>query len=190
MRRILILWLAASALFMPSAVHAEVPSYAVIKDKSFIKFFAIQNNASVEGKFSDFTADIRFDPENLAESSIRVEVDMNSISVVNPQVLDMLKMPDWLSIKAFPKAVFVSRKIDRIPDTDSYYAEGDLTLRDKTEPVSLNFVMEHFTGSSALAVGSVTLQRLKFGIGQGQWAADDVIKDAVRVEFRITAEKK
>ena len=188
--RTLIPWLAVSALFIAFAALADVPAYALVKEKSFVKFFAIQNGAPVEGSFKNFTADIHFDPKQLDQSSITVEVNTGSVNVANDDVMQNVKMPEWLSVQAFPKAVFSCKKLSRFPDADNYYADGELTLRGKTVPVALNFQMEHMDDHKAVANGYVTLHRHDFDIGQGEWSRDDVIKDEVRVEFRVVAEKK
>jgi len=191
MRLIQILWLAASLLVFSSAAFADAPAaYSVVKEKSFIKFIAIENGAPVEGKFTDFTADIHFDHENLVDSSITVEVDTGSITASNDDVLTNVKLPEWLSVAAFPKAVFTCKKLTRMPGAENYYADGKLTLRGKTVPVVLNFQMTHFDGNTAVATGYVSLRRFDFDIGQGQWSRDDVIKNEVRVEFRIVAERQ
>lgn len=190
MRRIPILWLAASGLFFAASAFAAAPSYTIIKEKSALRFFAIQNNAPVEGMFKDFTGDIKFDPDHPEESKVTIEVNMGSIAMSSPDVLTYAKAPEWLSVEAFPKAVFTSRKITRMPSTNNYYADGLLTLRDKTVPVTINFTMEHFDASNAIATGFATLHRKDFGVGQGEWAKDDVVKDEVRVEFRVAAQKK
>jgi polyisoprenoid-binding protein YceI len=169
---------------------ADVPSYKVIKEKSSLKFIAIQNNAPVEGRFKDFTADIRFDPQHPEVSSISVEVDINSLSINSEDVLKTVKMPEWLSAELFPKATFLSSKITRMPGSDNYYANGDLTIRGKKVPVILNFFMEHFDDKSAVATGSISLDRKDFAVGQGEWSRDDVVKNEVRVQFRIAAEKQ
>lgn len=189
MRRILAV-LTGFFFMVVGIAYADVPTYSVVKEKSFLKFFAIQNGAPVEGKFNDFTADIRFDPNQLDQSSIRVEVPTGSVQVADVEITKNLKMPTWLSTEAFPKALFECKKITRMPSTDDYYADGTLTLRDKTVPVVLNFQMEYFDDKSAVAKGYVTLHRKDFGVGTGEWAKDDVIKDEVRVEFRIAATKK
>jgi polyisoprenoid-binding protein YceI len=170
------------------ALAANVPSYAINKDKSVLKFYAIQNGAAVAGNFSDYTAEIKFEPEQLDKSSIKVEVATGSVSVSNADVQKNIVLPDWLSTEAFPKATFVSKKISRTPGTSNYFAEGELTLRGKTAPVTLNFSLTQ-TGDVAIAKGIATLNRNDYGVGQGQWAKDDVINNAVRVEFRIFAVK-
>lgn len=173
-----------------SQALADTPAYKVIKEKSSLKFIAIQNSAPVEGRFKEFTADIRFDPEHPEASSISVEVDINSLSINSEDVLKTVKMPEWLSVELFPKATFVSSKVTRMPGSDNYYANGDLTIRGKKVPVILNFFMEHFDKKSAVASGSISIARNDFGVGQGEWSRDDVVKNEVRVQFRIAAEKQ
>ncbi len=190
MRASLIRLLAASVLLFPSTALANLPTWNVIKGKSFLKFYAIQNGAPVQGAFKEYKADIRFDPDVLHKSSITVEVDTGSVTSANADVEQNLKTPDWLSAVKFPTATFKTESISRMPNSQNYYAPGNLTLRGKTAPVQLNFRMEHFDAKRAIATGYVTLHRNDFGVGQGEWAKDDVIRNEVRVEFRIVAEKQ
>src|SRR5271154_6720261 len=91
-------WLAVSALFVAFAALADVqpvPSYTLVKEKSFLRFFAIQNGAPVAGEFKDFTADIHFDPKQLDKSSISVEVNTDSISSADDDIVKNLKLPEW-----------------------------------------------------------------------------------------------
>ena len=176
-----------------TAVVTEVkaaPVYVLVKEKSSLKFTATQNNAPVEGKFTGFEADIAFDPEHVGLSHINVEVDLNSLVLADSQTRETLLTADWLGVVAHPKAVFTSEKIDRIPGTKDYYALGNLKLNGASAPVTLNFSMDFMDESSAVASGYVTLQRTDFGVGKGDWSRDDVVKKAVRVEFRVTATKK
>lgn len=172
-----------------SQAFAEVSAYTLVKEKSSLKFFAIQNSAPLEGKFGEYSATIRFDPEQTDKSTIEVTVDTGSVLVADEQVLTHLKAPEWLSVVEFPKAVFKSTQITRMPFSDNYIVDGDLTIRDKTVPVTLNFKLKSID-SRAIAEGYATLRRNAFNIGQGEWSRDDVIKNEVRVEFRIVADKK
>jgi polyisoprenoid-binding protein YceI len=174
---------------LPAAAYGQPPAYTVVKEKSYVKFIAIAGTTPHEGRFESYSADIRFDPENLKDSSIKVEVDVAGVKVAADEVQKMVTLPEWLSAELFPTASFVSKTIIRMPSTDNYYAEGTLTLRGKALPATLNFRMEHFDAEGAVASGYVSLARKDFGIGQGEWAGDDVVKNEVRVEFRIAAEK-
>ena len=188
MLRILILTLVASFIATPAA--AAMSSYSVDKDKSFIKFVAIQNDAPIQGRFTDFSADIKFDHDNLNDGNIAVEVNTGSIEVANDDVQANVKLPEWLGVKEFPKAVFTAKKLNRMPNSENYYGEGELTIRGKKVPVVLNFQFERYEPTFAIARGYITLRRSDYDIGQGEWAKFDVLKNEVRVEFRIFAEKK
>jgi len=185
-----LIFIAAIALFGFSLpAHADLVKYEMIKNKSSLKFFAIGNNVPVEGKFNEFTADIQFDSKNTEKSKITVEVNTSSVEVRVGEAQNSIKLPQWLSVEAFPKAVFTTKTITRMPMSDNYYAEGDLTLRNKTVPIILNFQLDDSNKNVAIAKGYATVHRTDFGVGQGSWATDDVVKNEVRIEFRIVASK-
>ena len=188
MYKILILILAAS-LFFAFPAFADAPTYKLIKEKSTLKFYAINNGAPVEGEFKDFSTNIKFNPDKLYESKITVEVVTASVFADYDEVVKNLLSKDWLATIDFPKAIFTSKTISRMPNSDNYYADGTLKLRDKTLPVTLNFQVQFSGDKNAIAKGYVTILRSDFGVGQGQWAKDDVVKNEVRVEFRVVAEK-
>lgn len=173
----------------PSFVFADAVPYKLVKDKSSLKFYAINNSSSVSGEFKDFTADISFDREKPENSKIKVDIDIKSVYSDADKLAETLQEKDWFSAAAFPKAIFVSKTVSKMPNSDNYYAEGTLKLRDKTVPVSLNFKVQFVGDKTAIATGYATLRRTDFGVGQGQWSRDDVVKNEVRVEFRVVAEK-
>ncbi len=180
----------AASFLLAFPAYADVPVYKMVKNKSTLKFYAINNNAPVEGEFKDFSADIKFAPDKLAESKIDATVQIASVFADYDDVAKNLVTNDWFAATEFPKAVFTSEKISRMPYSDNYYAEGKLQIRGKTQPVQLNFQLKSSGDKTAIATGYITVHRKDYGIGQGQWAKDDVVKDEVRVEFRIVAEKQ
>ena len=185
--RKLILGLAVLA-GMQQPAWAEPVAYELIKEKSHLKFVAIQNNAPVSGRFTDFTTDIQFDFNAPEKSKIKALVKTGSVSTDYEEVEKNLKLPQWLSVEAFPDATFETTKINQIPNSKDYYAEGKLKLRDKTVPINLNFQIKDY-GDTVVSEGYATIRRTDFGVGQGEWAGTDVVKNEVRVEFRITAKK-
>lgn len=168
---------------------AGVDKYELVREKSALKFFAIQNGAPLEGKFNEFSAVIMFDPEKPELSSIDAEVSVGSVEVANQDVAANIRLPEWLSVDAFPKAKLVVQKLSKFPSSMNYYGDGELTLRGQKKPVTINFQITHIDDDGAVAKGYFTLKRADFGVGQGQWAKDDVIKNEVRVDFRVYARK-
>jgi polyisoprenoid-binding protein YceI len=158
--------------------------------KNTLKFVATMNGAPIEGAFKDFAVDILFSPNDLAKSKVKVEVKTASVSVANEDVATNIVLPEWLSVEAFPKAVFTSKTFSHMPATDNYYVDGELSLRGKTVPMVLNIQLEYVDDIRVLATGYATLRRSQFGVGQGQWESADVIQDEVRVEFRLLADRQ
>ncbi len=174
-----------------TATATKVPSYELVKDKSTLKFTATQNNAPVDGAFSQFDGDITFDPEQLEHSHIYITVDMASLTLADAQTRETVAGTDWLDVGKHPKAVFKTLTgLSRMPGSNDYYAKGELELRGVKAPVTINFTVDFMDDTKVVASGYVTLQRTDYGVGQGEWSRDDVIKKSVRVEFRITANKK
>lgn len=165
-------------------VHAEVPAWKVVTNKSAIMFTAVQNSAPVSGKFKNFYGDIHFDPAKLDESKVHIDVDMGSVSTNYPVIADTLKLSDWFDISAFPHATFTSKKITQLPSKE-YEASGDLTIRDHVHPIKVKFTVEQPTKDSMVAKGTTDIQRTAFGVGQGEWASTNEIKDNVRVEVNL-----
>ncbi len=177
-----------SLILFPLLSFAAVPSWKIISSESTIAFAATQNGAPVKGEFKSFTGEIQGTPADLKDSHVKIVVDTGSVSTSYGDVATTLKTPDWFNVAQFPKAVFTA---DHFTQTakDSYAATGTLTIRDKTVPVTLNFSLKHYSPEGFVAVGSTTIQRLSFGVGQGDWSKTDSIKDNVQVEFTLKASK-
>lgn len=187
--RALTQWLVASCLLLPSSLLADVPSYALSSGSS-LTFTATQNSAPVKGEFKRFHSTIRFAPEKLNESRIAVEVELASLAMADQDMESTLKAPDWFAMEAFPKAVFVSNTIKRIPGGTDYTAEGTLTLKGKKLPLTLYFVVDKLTDRYAHATGHAEILRNSYAVGGGEWAATDALKNEVRVDFVISAERE
>jgi polyisoprenoid-binding protein YceI len=176
-------------LFCLSGITVAAPSWQIVPDKSELTFVATQNGAPVTGRFKTFSGEINFDPNDLAGSHIKIVVDMASITDPYNQLADNLKIPEWLNVPAFPQAVFISKDVVKTGDK-AYEARGTLTLRDKTLPIVLAFNQEEYTNTNARMKGTATIERSKFGVGQGQWTDTKTVKDDVQINFVITATKK
>ncbi len=186
MRKIILGCVLVTGMF--STAFAAPVKYELIKEKSHLKFVAIQNNAPVTGVFNEFDAEISIDYVKADEGKIKATIKTGSVSTDYEEIEKNLKLPDWLAVNAFPDAKYETTKIMQVPGSTDYYAEGNLTLRDKTVPVMLNFQIKDY-GDTAIAEGYATVKRNDFGVGQGDWVKTDVIKNEVRVEFRIAAKK-
>jgi polyisoprenoid-binding protein YceI len=141
------------------------------------------------GRFERFETTLRFDPADLAHSSLQVIVDLSSARTGDSERDTALHGADFFATSRWPQARFVSTQI-RALGGNRYEATGKLTLRDSTHDVALPFRFDLAAAASRTArlTGATTIKRLQFGVGQGEWRGTEWLDDAVRVEFSVALE--
>ena len=179
--------LLALLLLITPLSQAAATKWKIIPEQSVLTFTASQSDSPVTGQFKKFFGDIDFDPNHLADSSIKIYVAIGSLSTTYPDIQATLVTPDWFNSKVFPQAVFTATKFTKTAN-NIFTADGTLTIRDKTQPVTLTFTLEN-KGEQTWAKGTTTIKRTAFGVGNGKWAATDDVKDDVQINFTLTAVK-
>jgi polyisoprenoid-binding protein YceI len=165
------------------------PLWVVVPEQSQLTFSASQSGSPVEGKFNTFTGTLQVDVNDLKNSSIDIIVDINSVSTSYQEIQKTLLTSDWFNVKLFPKAEFKATEFKKTAD-NGYQAIGTLTIRNKSLPVTLTFTSSFPNENTGVVEGSTVIKRNDFGVGQGQWADVDQIKNEVTVHFKVTAIKK
>lgn len=92
------------------------------------------------GRFNSFNGEFSYDEKNPSASSIVVNIDPASIDSNHAERDKHLRDKDFLDVKKYPEARFVSTSFK---ETGNGKAEltGNLTLRDVTRPVTID--VEH-----------------------------------------------
>lgn len=183
------IWFVSAFLVLTSLGASAAPSqWQIVPDESQLMFTATQNGAPVSGQFKTFTADLLVDPTDFKSSKIDVVVDINSLTASFADLKATLMTPDWFNTAVFPKAEFKATQFDKI-GSNAYQAHGTLTIRNQSAPVTVTFTTESSPGKG-IVVGKTTIKRSTFGVGQGEWAGTDEIKDEVMVSFKLVVIKK
>jgi len=165
--------------------HAP-PAWAVNYETSALRFIGEEGGAKFEGVFSDFTADIVFDPDNLGASSINVDVRTASASSGNEFRDGTMPDGEWFDVKDHPGAIFTSNTIRNVSG-ESYEADGVLTIKEISRDITLAFTLD-IDGDQANAAGGVDLVRTDFGLGMNaSWLEKEKVALSVRVAFEINA---
>jgi polyisoprenoid-binding protein YceI len=154
-------------LILPLAAQAR--DWQVDPAQSTLTFKGTYQSEAFEGKFKKFDAAISYDEADLAKSKFDVKVDVASVDTTSSERDDSLKGSDFFDPKKFPQAHFVTTAFAKAAD-GSVTAQGTLTIRDQTKPVTLKvkFVPN---GDKATLDVDTTLKRLDFGLGTGKdWA--------------------
>lgn len=151
-------------------------------------FVYTENNQEqrFSGRFAQWSADITFDPANLAASAVAVRIATASASDGVPLHDGTLRSPGWFNVAAHPQAEFRTTRIVHLGGAN-YRADGQLTLRGEAQAVSLPFTLR-IEGQRAVMDGRVTLDRRAFGVGNGADADSDV-STAVDVAVHVEANR-
>jgi polyisoprenoid-binding protein YceI len=147
-----------------------------------------ENAEAFTGHCANFAADIAFDPAALAASAVTVTIDMASCATGEAKKDQYLPMEGWFNVAGYPKAVFEAKHF-RHAGGNKYVADGTLTLKGITKPVTLPFTLD-ITGDKAHVVGETVLQRLDFGVGGGQLSGSAVAAPDVKVAIDLHAVKQ
>lgn len=173
---------AAGALLAPAAARAAAPVYTAVAEQSSLTYTFTQAGAENQGRFKSFS--VSFDP---AASRLDVVVDMRSFDTGDQQRNDTLGGKDFFDVAQYPQSRFSASRMEKTPT--GYEATGSLTLRGVTRNVSIPLTWRTATVQGHPAgylSGQMTLRRLDFGVGQGQWQSTDWVGNEVTVRYSLT----
>jgi polyisoprenoid-binding protein YceI len=163
------------------SVALAATQWTVQPKESKLTFVGTALEAPFEGTFERFTADIKFDPQDLAGSRFDVKIDTTSANTRNEDRDGALKGDDFFAVKQYPTAHYVADHFTS-KGGNKYSAAGKLTIRNVTRDVPVEFTFETKNGSAWLK-GSSQLQRLDFGVGQGEFKDTGQVANEVKVNF-------
>ncbi len=145
----------------------------------------------VDGSFEEYSSEIIFDPNDLANSSIDVTIPVSSINTENERRDNHLKSDDFFNAEEWPNIHFTSNEIEQTGD-NQFVAHGELTIRDVTREFELPFellgVMDHPMQEGQKVAGisaNAQLNRTDYGVGVGDWAATAVVGDEVDIQLNL-----
>jgi polyisoprenoid-binding protein YceI len=179
----MILWVGGAA----AAAAAPPPHYTLDAGRSLFRFSFVQAGANNTGRFTKFGSDVLFAADNLAGSKIDVTVDLAGLDTGDKERDDTLKGVDLFNVAKFPQAHFVATKITSGAG-GRFDAKGKLTMhgvtKDLTVPVTFQTKVEQGK-TIGYMTGHITLKRLDYGVGQGDWKSTEWVNDDVNVTFSL-----
>jgi cytochrome b561/polyisoprenoid-binding protein YceI len=179
---------AAAAAEEPQEAAEVEPSTWTVRPGSAIRFATSWSGQEIAGSFATWTATIRFSPEALDTSSVRVVIDIASLSTGRGDVDSSLPGETWFDTAKFPQATFTSDRFEKV-GADRYRASGTLTMRGVSRPLSFPFTLK-ISGDEATMDAAISLDRTRFGVGQGEYAATDSIPADVAVKVALKARRQ
>ena len=177
MKRVAILLL---ALALPCAAAAT--NYTVQPAASTLGFSGTFQGEAFKGHFDQWTAAIDYDAAKLATSKFDVDVALASVKTGDKDRDGALPGSDFFDVAKFPKAHFVTTGFRQ--NGAQVIADGNLTLRGVTKPISLDVTFKPQGNGATLDVAG-TMKRLDFGVGTGDYADTSVIGADVKISAHL-----
>ena len=165
---------------------ADAADYSV-QPGSTLGFASNFQGSSFDGRFNTWTASISYDAAKLASSKFDVTVDLSTAKTGDNDRDSALPGPDFFNVAKYPQAHFVTTAFHQ--QGGQVVADGTLTLRGVTKPVSLTVTFKP-QGSGATLDVTGTVKRLDFGVGGGQYADTSVIGPDVKVTAHLVLTAK
>jgi cytochrome b561 len=156
--------------------------------KSLIEFEGTQMDAPFKGHFKDFDGAIQFDADHLDTSKADITIHLKTVDSGSTDRDKYVVMPDWFNTDKFPDAHFVTTAITKDKEADHYIATGKLTIRDVTLPLTLPFTLT-IKDKQAVMKGETSINRLDYGVGQGDWKDTKTVGNPIKILVSVTASK-
>ncbi|MDQ3511214.1 MAG: YceI family protein [Pseudomonadota bacterium] len=134
------------------------------------------------GNFANFRTRASFDPQDLANARLDVLIAPGSASTANEDRDETLQGQDFFNSSKFAQARYQASEFRHLGGNE-YAADGTLSLRGVSQPVTLTFTWT--PGAQPVLAGKATVRRLDFAIGAGDWADLELIPNGVAVSTRV-----
>lgn len=167
------------AVFMMTIVGLQVFSQQTEAEIKGVISFSVKNfGLSTKGTLGQLTGDITFDPNDLESSNFVVSIKANTINTNNKARDKHLRSADYFDVESYPDISFKSNQISGQPG--SYEANGELTIKNKTQRVTIPFTFEEINGNKTYN-GTLAINRLDYGVGKSSWTLSDDVKIKIKV---------
>jgi len=157
--------------------------WQVIDEQSTLGFTNHYDGVEFNGEFSDFTAKLFFNKNNIQSSLFDVSIEIASVTTFTPDWDSSLADPEWFNLVEFPQARYYATSFTE--EGDAFIADGQLSLKGLTLNVPLRFTWQEREGGQIDFAGTATVKRTDFGIGSGMWQDDPTVGFDVEIKIQL-----
>jgi len=180
-----------STVTIPSTLTG---SYTIDPTHSRIGFVARHAMVTkVRGSFNEFEGTAYLDADDPSKSNGRLTIKVASVDTRNADRDGHLRNNDFFDAPTYPEITFVSTAVEAV-DSDTFRVTGDLTIKDVTKPVSVDFeytgaAVDPFGNQRVGLEGSTTVNRKDWGVNWNAAleAGGVLVSEKVTLEFEISA---
>ncbi len=180
--------------FTPS-VQAAPEEYVIDPAHSSINFAVPHLMISkVRGDFNQFEGKVLFNPNDLTNSSVQVNIKAVSINTESPDRDKHLRGADFFDIEKYPEITYVSKKIKKQKNLS--LCIGTLTMHGVSREVAIPFrilgqVKDPWGKERIVIEGSTLINRQDYGIRWNKAIDGGVlVGNEVKINLTVEAVKK
>ena len=145
--------------------------------------FHIKNaGITVDGKFSGLAAAIKFDENDLANSSIYASVKAATVNTGIDKRDKHLRKGEYFDVANHPKIELRSTSFTK--SESGFTGQFDVTIKGKTKNLALPFTFDN-KGETGTFKGTLKLDRLDFGVGESGF----ILSDDVKIEITLNVKQ-
>lgn len=171
--------LAASLLLLTSSKLAFTPQDYKVKEGHSIAF----KSKDPSGIFKDAKGSVKFDENDLENSSIDLTFKVNSISTGNGMMNKKAQTEEWFDADKHPEIKFESTKIAK--SGDAFNVLGNLTIKGITKAKKVPMKVTK-SGNDLVLTGTFGVNRIEYKVGK----KSDAVPDVMNITYSIPVTKK
>jgi polyisoprenoid-binding protein YceI len=172
------------------AVSASLPACAeechtVDGSRGSVSYEVKQAGSPFRGKFHRFGGEVCLSAERVTR--VDVWLDPASVDSGLPEIDAALKDKDFFAVNQYPRVAYTSQSVEA--RGNAQLAHGMLQMKGQRRDLGVPFNVQR-DGNSFIVSGTLTFNRLDYGIGTGEWSNTKWLSGEVTVNFRATLSGK
>jgi polyisoprenoid-binding protein YceI len=176
----LLRWILLLSVSCAPAFAAE-DCYTASAADGEVTFHVLQAAAPFIGNFRRFSGEVCLTQNRITR--IDATLDPASVDTGLPELDANLLKEDFFDVGKYPSVTFNSSSVQSQGDTHT--VRGTLTIKNNKHEVEVVLHSQHANGKLSIS-GSITLDRLQYGIGMGEWTNTKWLGAEVKVDINAT----
>ena len=173
-----------------TAKPAGGETLTITPDNSKVEFVAAKVTRSHNGSFKQFSGTIDLLNSDPVQSVVSISIDTSSVATDEDDLTKHLKTPDFFDVAKYPKATFVSTKIEpaALANGATHSVTGNFDLHGIKKSISFPATIQ-VTPTNVSVTADFAINRQDFGL-KYPGKADDLIRDGVNIKLSISVPRK
>lgn len=150
-----------------------------------MSFEVKQAGSPFRGRFRSFGGEVCLSDGRATR--IDVWLDPATVEAGLPEIDAALKGADFFAVDRYPRVSYTSQSVEE--HASMQLAHGVLEIKGRRGDLDVSFSVQR-DGEHPLVSGTLTFDRLAYGIGTGEWSSTQWLGARIDVRFRATLSAK